>query len=59
MLQKHISKQKKANMINRIFEILNIYVLSTSNLNYLDHASHMEAKKMRREIDSKQTPHMI
>ena len=46
-------------MINRIFELLNIYIFSTSNLNYLDHASHMEAKKMRREIDSKQTPHMI
>lgn len=46
-------------MISRIFELLNIYVLSTSNLNYLDYASHMEAKKMSREIDSKQIPHMI
>lgn len=45
--------------MHRIFELLNVYILSTANLKYFDHISYMESKKIRREIDSKQTPHLV
>ena len=45
-------------MISRIFVLLNIFVLST-NTKSEDYNSYKESKAIRREIDSKQTPHLV
>ena len=53
-----IINQKKVKMISRIFELLNIFVLST-NTKYEDYNLYKESKAIRRELDTKQSPHVM